>query len=387
MADGHPPEGCTVLVVADSLRDNGGLRVALAYASRWRRLGAPTQVAVVQDVDDSALATTDPDVPLTFLTARNSRFRYTWPLALGRLLRRARRSDVVLAGSETGIGLVLAFVAARLARRPFAVLVQADLDDSISTWVRPQMQPFTRFVHSRADAAVAVAESIVPGILANGLPPDRVTVVVNGIDVDQVREHAGLSGDAAARPPRSEPPSVVAQGRLSVQKDYPLLIRAHARVLAAGVDHRLVIIGDGPARAELAALVCELGVAGSVELAGYVENPYPISSTADLFVLSSYSEGMPLTILEALAMGLPIVATRCGSGVEQLLQGGAFGELVPVGDVDALGAAIERHLREPADLLDRAVRGPLHARSYDMTRSARTILELLGGLPRTGPGP
>lgn len=385
MADGHPPEGCTILVVADSLRDNGGVRVALEYARQWRLAGSPAQVVAVQDVDDVALAPVDPIVPVSFLSARGSRFRNTWPAALARLVRRARRADVVLAGSETGIGLLLAYVAARIARRPMAVLVQADLDDSIATWVKRPVQPLTRFVHSHVDAAVSVADSIVPGVVANGLPAERVTVVVNGIDVGRVREAAGLPAVGAPADPRpaGTPPVVVGQGRLSVQKDFPLLVRAHARVLAAGVDHRLVIIGDGPVRDEIAAVVTEEGVGGTVQLAGYVDNPYPITSTADLFVLSSNSEGMPLTILEALAVGVPIVATRCGTGVDLLLEDGRYGDLVTVGALDELSAAIERHLREPSVLGERARRGPEHALSFDVARSARTIHDLLADLTRS----
>ncbi|MBW0118398.1 glycosyltransferase [Pseudonocardia abyssalis] len=387
MADGHPPEDCTILVVADSLRDNGGVRVALEYARQWRRMGSPAQVVAVQDVDDVALAPVDPIVPVGFLTARNSRFRNTWPAALGRLVRRARRADVVLAGSETGIGLLLGYAAARLARRPFAVLVQADLDDSIATWVKRPVQPLTRYVHAHVDAAISVADSIVPGVVANGLPADRVSVVVNGIDVARVREAAALPpvGTPADPRPPGTPPVVVGQGRLSVQKDFPLLVRAHARVLAAGVDHRLVIIGDGPIRDDIAAVVAEEGVEATVRLAGYVDNPYPITSTADLFVLSSNSEGMPLTILEALAVGVPIVATRCGTGVDLLLADGRYGDLVAVGALDDLSAAIERHLREPSVLGERARGGPEQAMSFDVTRSARTIHDLLAGLDRPGP--
>lgn len=388
-AHGHPPEIDQVLVVADSLRDNGGVRVALEYARQWRLIDAPVQVAVVQDVDDGAHAPVDPLVPLAFLTARGSRFRYTWPVALARLVRRARRSGVVLAGSETGVGLLLGYVAARLARRPFGVLVQADLDDAIATWVSRPVQPLTRFVHRHTDLAVSVADSIVPGVVANGLPRERVVVVVNGIDVGRVRAQAGLPAEVDPAPPRrpaGDPPVVVGQGRLSVQKDFPMLVRAHARVLAAGVDHRLVIIGDGPVRGEIEAAVAEEGVGATVDLAGYVDNPYAITSTADLFVLSSNSEGMPLTILEALAVGTPIVATRCGTGVDLLLEDGAYGELVEVGSLDALSAAIERHLREPSVLGERARRGPQQAMSFDVSRSARTILDLLERLQHR-PGP
>jgi glycosyltransferase involved in cell wall biosynthesis len=375
-----------LLLVADSLRDNGGLRVALEYARQWRAMRARLLVGVVQDVDDVALAQPDRTVPYAFMTPRNTRFRYTWPLALLRLVTQARHADVIMAASETGIGLLLGFIAAKIVRRPFAVLVQADLDDSIATWVSRPLQGITRFVHAHADAAVSVADSVVPGILANGLPADRVSVVMNGIDVAHVRELAGLppaNGVAPAAPRRTDgPPTIVGHGRLSVQKDFTMLVRAHAKVRAAGIDHRLVIIGEGPAKDEISTVVAELGVQDSVWLAGYVDNPYLITSNADLFVLSSRTEGMPLTILEALAVGAPIVATRCATGVERLLDGGKYGELVPPGDVDAMASAIERHLRDPAPLREAAAHGPRWALTFDVARSASTILETLRALTR-----
>jgi glycosyltransferase involved in cell wall biosynthesis len=381
-------DGLRVLVTVDSLRDNGGLRVALEYARRWQALGAQqggvsAAVCAVQDVTDGALATPPAEVPLGFATARGSRFRYTWPLAVARLVRRARRADVVLAGSETGIGLLLGFLAARVARRPFAVLVQADVDDAVATWVPRVLQPLTRLVLRRADAAVCVADSIVPGIVANGLPAERVSVVVNGIDVTAVRMRAGLParGDVPApASPQDGPPVVVAVGRLSVQKDFPLLVRAHARVREAGVDHRLLVIGEGPERPTVERTIAELGVAGSVDLPGHMEEPHRHTAGADLFVLSSRTEGSPLAVLEALSVGAPIVATRCGTGVELLLDGGTYGELVESGSVDALADAIARHLRDPAPLRARAKDGPDRARSFDVSLSARRVLTVLAGL-------
>src|SRR5206468_1564283 len=126
----------------------------------------------------------------------------------------------------------------------------------------------------------------------------------------------------------------------------------------------------------------ELGVQDSVELAGYVENPYPITSTADLFVLSSRTEGMPLTVLEALAVGAPIIATRCATGVELLLDGGKYGELIPPGSVEAMASAIERNLRDPALLRESAAHGPRWALTFDVGRSAGTVLEILSDLSK-----
>ena len=285
--------------------------------------------------------------------------RHVLPLALARLVKLARRSDVVMAGSEEGIGILLSYLAATLTRRPFVVLAQADIDESIATWVPRRLQRANRYVLAHCDAAISVADSIVPGLVANGLAEERVSVVLNGIDVQDVRARAGL-GSTGSTPRRGSAggvPTVLGLGRLSWEKDFPLLVRAHARVLAAGVDHRLDIVGRGPLQAELESVIAEMGVADSVRLLGYVDNAYEHMAAADLFVLSSRSEGMPLTVLEALAVGVPVVATKCSSGVDLLLDGGRYGDMVPAESVEALADAIEKNLR-----IRSALRGPRRRR-------------------------
>ncbi|MGY1716361.1 glycosyltransferase [Geodermatophilus sp. SYSU D01106] len=375
-----------VLVVENSLRENGGLRVSLDYARRYQDAGARVRVVAVEDADDSALAEPDPSLVLEMLTPRGSRLRTSLGPALRRLVALAREADVVVAGSEIGSCLLLGSLAARLARRPFAVLVQADLDSAIHDWVPRRLHGLTRRVHRHVDAAVCVAESIVPGLVANGLPADRATVVVNGIDVAAVRARAGLppspTGDGHS--PGDGRPTVVANGRLTAAKDFPLLVQAHARVLRAGVDHRLVIMGEGPDREHIESVVAELGVEASVSLPGFEREPYKAIAAADLFVLSSRTEGLPLTVLEAMAVGAPIIATRCGAGPGLLLEDGRYGDLVPPGDLDALAGALERHLRDPEPLLRRAQGGPERALEFDAGRSAATVLDVLTRLAGAG---
>ena len=109
----------------------------------------------------------------------------------------------------------------------------------------------------------------------------------------------------------------------------------------------LVILGDGERRGSLEKLVAELGLEAEVFLPGYRKNVYKYFGAADLFVLSSNYEGMPNVLVEALACGLPAVATRCKSGPSEILRDGDGGELVPPDDSDALAEAIVSALREP----------------------------------------
>lgn len=139
---------------------------------------------------------------------------------------------------------------------------------------------------------------------------------------------------------------ILTVGSLKAQKNHPLLLRAFARL--ARPDARLMILGGGD-DAPLRRLAAELGIADRVVLAGFHLDPTPFYQTADLFVLSSDHEGFGNVIVEALAQGLPVVSTDCPSGPAEILEGGRWGALVPVGDAEALAAAIDRALATPHD--------------------------------------
>jgi glycosyltransferase involved in cell wall biosynthesis len=162
-------------------------------------------------------------------------------------------------------------------------------------------------------------------------------------------------------------------GRLQEQKDFPTLIRAFALVRQVR-PCRLVILGDGSGRAGLLALVGSLGLAKEVDLPGFQTNPYPFLGRAALFALSSAWEGSPNALTEAMALGTPVVSTDCPSGPWELLDGGRFGALVPVGDAPALAAAmastLDKHL--PPEILKAAVS------EYTQETSARHYLDALG---------
>ncbi|RDI95089.1 glycosyltransferase [Meiothermus sp. QL-1] len=143
-----------------------------------------------------------------------------------------------------------------------------------------------------------------------------------------------------------EPPVLLGVGRLTRQKNFPNLVRAFAEVHQRR-PARLLILGEGEERAALEGLVRSLGLEGAVALPGFVQNPYPYMKRAAVFVLSSDWEGLPTVLIEALALGTPVVATDCPSGPREILQNGRFGRLVPVGDAQALAGALEATLLEP----------------------------------------
>jgi glycosyltransferase involved in cell wall biosynthesis len=197
---------------------------------------------------------------------------------------------------------------------------------------------FVRGLYPFADAIVGVSQGVAKDLAQlTGLPVERIRVIYNPA-VPELLEKAQASIDHPWFMPGA-PPVILSVGRLEDQKDYPTLIRAFAKVRAV-CNARLMILGWGPDRSELEALVAELGLTDDVEMPGFVKNPFPYMKKAAVFALSSRWEGMPNVIIEALTIGTPVVSTNCESGPTEILEDGKYGELVPVGDSQSLADAL-----------------------------------------------
>jgi glycosyltransferase involved in cell wall biosynthesis len=164
-----------------------------------------------------------------------------------------------------------------------------------------------------------------------GWPTRRVEVIHNGVDTERFRPPDGARRDGPLR--------IAAVGNLRPVKNHAMLLRACAALAARGVDLELSIAGQGPLRADLEALATSSGIAGRLRLPGHIPDVPEFLRGADLFVLPSDSEQNPNALLEAMATGLPCVATDVG-GVGELLDGGRCGRIVPPGDIHSLAAAI-----------------------------------------------
>lgn len=193
-----------------------------------------------------------------------------------------------------------------------------------------------RHYYPRADMVVAVSQGVardLAGLL--GQPEDFVSVASNPVVSPELYAAAGAEVSHPWLKNERQIPVVIGVGRLCAEKDFATLIKAFAQV-SRMVECRLVILGEGPLRGELEELIASLGLTGKALLAGFQDNPYAWLARSDLFVLSSRYEGLPTVLVEALALGVPVVATRCPHGPEELLGGQLASRLVPVGDCDAL---------------------------------------------------
>jgi glycosyltransferase involved in cell wall biosynthesis len=203
-----------------------------------------------------------------------------------------------------------------------------------------------RWCYHRANAIVCVSRGVADDLVANsGADRERIRVVYNPVFNQRIIDLALEPLEHRWFVP-SAPPVVLAVGRLTPAKDYPTLIRAFA-LARRERELRLMILGDGEERQLLERLVAKLGLDDCVALPGFAANPYAYMAKAAVFALSSVSEALPTGLIEAIAVGVPIVATDCICGPREILQGGRFGTLVPVGNAEALAGAIVEALKAP----------------------------------------
>ena len=197
-----------------------------------------------------------------------------------------------------------------------------------------------------ADRIVTVSDGVADNLaLELGIPRERISRIYNPVvstDIAElarsVPDHPWMSDDG--------PPIILSAGRLARVKDFPTLLRAFRQV-SRNRDVRLIILGEGSWRRRLEKMICKMDMEKIVSLPGWVSNPYAFMSRSSLFVLSSKYEGLPGVLIQALACGCPCVSTNCPSGPSEILDDGRFGPLVPVGNVPALAAVMERVLDSP----------------------------------------
>ncbi len=197
------------------------------------------------------------------------------------------------------------------------------------------------------ESVICVSDDLVARCRACRVPEQRCVLIENGIDTEQYCRGQSV---AEAKRRLAVPPGrtlIGGVGRLSAEKGFDLLLRAVQQLVAAGHDMGLVIVGEGDERARLEALTAELEIAGRVTLTGYHPDPRPIYEAMDLFVLSSLREGLPNVVLEAMALEVPVLATRI-AGVPRLIQDGVNGTLVSPGSADHLAEAISLLLSDAA---------------------------------------
>jgi glycosyltransferase involved in cell wall biosynthesis len=298
--------------------------------------------------------------------------------ALCRYLKRVRPRALLVAKHRAGIVAVLA---RKLCGYRGRLVLRLGTTVSAALQGRGHLRRVLWFASMRrfypaVDHIVAVSDGVRRDVLQiTGLADERISVIPNPVITPAMAELAREPVDHPWLQP-GQPPAILASGRYTRQKDFPTLIRAFAEVHKQRPCH-LIILGRGNRDALHAyqRLAADLGVGDAISLPGFVTNPYAYVARAGLFVLSSLWEGSPNVLTEALALGVPVVATDCPSGPREILQDGEYGPLVPMGDAAGLASAMLAVLQTPpaADFLRQAVA------AYHVEASALAYLEALDG--------
>ena len=297
------------------------------------------------------------------------------PALVGYLRR--KQPDALLAAKDRANQV--AILAKRLSGVSSRVVVRMGTTTSAALAGRSRVRQWAwylpmRFIYPLADAVIAISQGVATDLAeTTRLPLSHLRVIGNPVITPRIAELA-CEQICHSWFTNSEMPVILGAGRLTRQKDFPTLIKAFAKMRTERAC-RLVILGEGRDRNGLKALSARLGVKDSFDLPGFVNNPYAYMSRAALFVLSSAWEGFGNVLAESMALGVPVVSTDCPSGPREILAGGRYGPLVPVGDTDALAKAMLETLANPLDkaLLKNAVS------NYTVEMSSRRYLEVLLG--------
>ncbi len=226
-----------------------------------------------------------------------------------------------------------------------------------------------RFAHGILVPSEGVAKDLA-GFLGPAAPP--VHVVPSPIIRADLAQRAAENLDdpwLAA----SQAPLILGIGELSARKDYATLIRAVAR-LHPHTPCRVAILGQGREHARLQALARQCGIAHAVHLPGFVANPYPWLCRATLFIHTAHWEGLGIVLVEALALGTPVIATDCPSGPREVLNHGQYGALVPIGDDQALAETICAVLATPQP----REQGQKAVQRYQVESATQAYLQAMG---------
>lgn len=346
-ADGRP---LTVMYVDLNTQWRGGQRQILWMAQGLRRHGGRPLLALrphavlAQRARDAGLEV----VPIDPLIAE-------WgPMTVLRLRRTVAREGVRILHPQCGHSMALSALAAlgTDTRVVFARRVTSPLRRGAAT----------RFKYGRADRFIAVCNAAVPALLDAGIEPGRIDVVYSGVDLTRAVAPATRATFAELGVPNG--PLVAMVGALTQMKDPLTFVRAVDVARRTVPSLQALLVGDGPLRAPVEALIRELGLAQTLHLAGFRSDADALMCAAQVVVLSSdaSAEGIGGVVIDAISFGRPVAATAAG-GVPEVIENERTGLLVPVGDAQALGRAIARLLTD-GDLASRLVAAGL-ARSRD----------------------
>jgi len=314
----------------------GAERVMLTLAENFSLKGYHVEI-IVLNLDGSYLKSVPKNIEVINLSSSRALF------SLFSILKylKSHKPDVML--SALGHINILAIIAKIFSRVKFRLVISEHAIQSLlaknSHKLREKIIPFFMWLLYRfSDHVIAVSNGVAESVLdTSSISPNKITTIYNPIIYEhQIQHHNEVNINSNFNNSNFK---IIAVGRLSPEKDYYTLLKAF-EVIKKSYNAHLLILGEGDERSKIESFIRSLNLTNYVTLLGFVEIPSAYIYKCDVLCLSSISEGFGNVIVEALAVGVPVVSTNCPSGPSEILKGGLWGELVQVGDFLSMSRAI-----------------------------------------------
>jgi glycosyltransferase involved in cell wall biosynthesis len=310
------------------------------------------------------------------------KIRLGFPKVIYKIMREASRSDIVIGALEL-TATYFAYLGSFLCGKPVIGWVHTNVQEYFEYIERTEGKirrsihlKLSRIIYPRLDSLIAVSNGVKESIIKSlSCSPEKIKVIYNPVDIQRIR---GLS-EIPSRIQLGKP-YIISVGRMVFPKGFDILIRAYAEVLKNSIEHDLLIIGDGPERGRITELIRQLGLDKKVIVTGFMENPFNVIKNADMFVMSSRFEGFGLVLCEAMALGVPVIATDCRSGPREILNNGEYGILVPTEDESKLADSIVSLLRNPEKRHMLSQKGILRAEEFNAAKAVNEFESTIVGM-------
>ena len=294
--------------------------------------------------------------------------------ALADYLKQNQPEVLLTALEDTNIVAICASLLAKVKTRVFVTVHNNLTQESLNAenLKRKYVPYIIRWFYPKCDRTIAVSEGVGEDLVKFGINSQKIEVIYNPIFEPELLNKAEAEPDFPWFQDK-DIPVIIGVGRLEAQKDFVTLVKAFAKVKQQ-IPSRLIILGEGSQRKQLEDLAKDLHLSEEdIAFPGFVSNPFAYMKRASVLAMSSTWEGFGNVIVEAMALGTPVVATDCPSGPAEILDGGTYGFLVPVKDPQKMAAAIIETVQNPvsSDILEK------RAAQFSLAKSVAAYRQLM----------